>query len=127
MRRLLSGSQISLGENGLSPATHLQLCWSFENTGTIFAPNHITAKDLIKQGEHYEVVVPASEVIRAKVNEGETTTGEVIVFAWKREKLLGRFSVGFIEGLGLEGYKSFELAKRRVEYRKEMAMKARQS
>ena len=106
---------MSLGPRGLYPATHLQLCYVFEGTGSIFPPEPITAGDLVKIGDYYEATVLPKNIVRSKVNEGESSTGKVVVYAWKGEKLLGSWEVGTIEGLGLEGYKSTDLARRRVE------------
>ncbi|CAF9929962.1 MAG: hypothetical protein GOMPHAMPRED_005526 [Gomphillus americanus] len=80
---------ISLGSRGLYPATHLQLCYVFEGTGSVFPPEFITAEDLVKTGDYYEVTVLPKSIPRSKVNEGESSTGKVMVYAWKWEILLG--------------------------------------
>jgi hypothetical protein len=95
----------------LYPATHLQLCYSFEGTGEVFIPNSITSKDLIKssaKGETnlYSVQVSSGDIPRTKVSHGMTTTAEVSVYAWRREKLLGKWNVGRVESLGITGLKS---------------------
>ncbi|RDW82339.1 hypothetical protein BP6252_03451 [Coleophoma cylindrospora] len=95
----------------LYPATHLQLTYTFEGTGEIFIPNVITSKDLIEssaEGETnlYNVQVPEGEIPRPKVNHGTTSTAEVSVYAWRREKLLGKWNVGQVKGLGIVGLKS---------------------
>lgn len=95
----------------LYPATHLQLTYSFEGTGEIFIPNVITSKDLIEssaEGETnvYNVQVSSGDIPRTKVNHEMTTTAEVSVYAWRREKLLGKWNVGRVEGLGITGLKS---------------------
>lgn len=101
--------------NPLYPASHLQLSYFYESSGEIFIPNVITSKDLVNVGTEaepnlYEIQAPAEEIPRAKVNDGTTSTAEVRVYAWKGEKLLGKWVVGQVESLGLEGLKSFPLA-----------------
>jgi hypothetical protein len=95
----------------LYPATHLQLTYNFEGTGEIFIPNVITSKDLIEfsvEGESnlYSVQVSSGDIPRAKVNHGTTSTAEVSVYVWRREKLFGKWNVGRVEGLGIVGLKS---------------------
>lgn len=102
----------------LYPATKLQLSFSHQGTGEVFPPRVVTSQDLIKadepegEGEQhlYTVQVPPNEVPRAKVSHEQTTDADVSVYAWKGEKLLGKFLVGRIEGLGFEGLKSNPLA-----------------
>ncbi|KAL1880071.1 hypothetical protein Daus18300_001434 [Diaporthe australafricana] len=110
----------------LYPATHVQLTYKFEGTGEIFIPNVITSRDLEKAssieveaeaevggqaGENvYVVQAPQQEVPRPKVNEGAPSAAEVSAYAWRGEKLLGKWSVGRIEGLGIVGLKSNPLA-----------------
>lgn len=97
----------------LYPATRLQLAYVFEGTGEIFVPNAITSRDLVPADltrNLYEIEVLARDIPRAKVNHGMTSTAEVVLYAWKGEKLLGKWSVGRIEGLGIEGMKSNDLA-----------------
>ncbi|KAH8667034.1 hypothetical protein BX600DRAFT_463055 [Xylariales sp. PMI_506] len=100
----------------LYPATHLQLSYHHEGTGEVFPSDNITAQDLVKSDaddddEHlYIVQIPPKEIPRAKVNEGTSSNAEVNVYAWRREKLLGKWKVGEIEKLGFEGLKSTPLA-----------------
>lgn len=106
----------------LYPASHLQLTYKFESTGEVFIPNVITSRDLVKtsgseaeaegQTEEnlYVVQAPAREVPRPKVNEGAPSAAEVSAYAWRGEKLLGKWSVGRVEGLGIVGLKSDPLA-----------------
>lgn len=110
--------------NSLFPATHLQLSYVFACTGEIFDPEVLTAETIRSprsQGtgeaeqKLYDVMIEPSRIPRAKVNSGESPDAEVIVYAWKREKFLGKFVLGRIEGLGFVGLKEHELAKRRVE------------
>jgi hypothetical protein len=106
--------------NAMYPASHFQVVFSFAGSGQMFLPRVITPKDLKSlEGEGmenmYEAQVAADEVPRVKVNEGETTTASVSLYAWKGEKLLGKFEIGVIEGVGLEGLKSEAIHKRRVE------------
>lgn len=61
--------------------------------------------------------MPSDNIPRAKVNHGMTSTAEVTVYAWKGEKLLGKWTVGQVEGLGIEGLKSSDLAISRAEAR----------
>ncbi len=102
-------------ENPLYPATYLQLSYNHEGTGEIFPPTTITAQQLVKSGtdgdEHlYIVEVPPNEIPRTKVNEGTTSDADVSVYAWRREKLLGKWAIGRIENLGFTGLKSTPLA-----------------
>lgn len=95
----------------LYPATHLQLAYNFEGTGEVFLPKVITSKDLIGSSDEaetnlYSVQVSSEDIPRAKVNHGTTNTADVIVYAWRREKLLGKWNVGQVEGLGIVGLKS---------------------
>lgn len=99
----------------LYPATHLQLTYNFEGTGEIFIPDVVTSRDLIKSADDtepnlYEVRTPADKVPRAKVNEGAPSAAEVSAYAWRGEKLLGKWTVGRVEGLGIVGLKSNPLA-----------------
>lgn len=99
----------------LYPATRLQLSYNFEGSGEVFIPDAITYRDLVKSGDEaepnlYEVRAPADQVPRAKVNDGAPSEAEVYVYAWRGEKLLGKWTVGRIEGLGIVGLKSDPLA-----------------
>lgn len=99
----------------LYPATHLQLSYNFQGTGEVFIPDVIGPRDLVKSDDEaepnlYEVQAPADKVPRAKVNEGAPSAAEVSVYAWRGEKLLGKWTVGRVEGLGIEGLKSDPLA-----------------
>jgi hypothetical protein len=105
-------------KNPLLPASHLQVVFSYHGTGDIFLPRFITPGDLVHvpgEGDLYEAQVAGDDVPRVKVNIGETSDATVSVYAWKGEKLLGRFEIGKIEGLGLIGLKSEAIHKRRVE------------
>ena len=102
-------------ENPLYPATHLQLSYHHKGTGEIFPPATIIAQQLVKCGtdgdEHlYSVEIPPNEIPRTKVNEGTTSNADVSVYAWRREKLLGKWNIGRIENLGFTGLKSNPLA-----------------
>lgn len=68
-----------------------------------------------RTGSLYAAQVAAAEVPRVKVNEGASSAAMVSLFAWRGEKLLGKWDVGLVEGLGLEGLKSEEIHKRRVQ------------
>lgn len=99
----------------LYPATHLQLSYNFEGSGEVFIPGVIASRDLVGSGggdgpNLYEVQTPADQVPRAKVNEGAPSAAEVYVYAWRGEKLLGKWNVGRVEGLGIVGLKSDPLA-----------------
>lgn len=100
----------------LYPATHLQLSYKFEGSGDVFVPDVITSQDLVRSGSEdgteklYSVQLAPKQIPRPKVNKGATSDAEVFVYAWRREKLLGRWTVGCIQGLGLEGLKSHPLA-----------------
>jgi len=117
--------------------------FTFEGTGQIFLPRVLTGEDFApvvqtngdadadgdedgdgdgnvhadgrSSSNIYTGQVAADEVPRVKVNEGASTTATVSLFAWKGEKLLGKWDVGQIEGLGLTGLKSEEIHKRRVQ------------
>ena len=69
----------------------------------------------------YELTVESEHILRCKVNHGESPDAEVRIRAWKRDKLLGCWTVGKIEGLGLEGLKSELIHRRRVEKWKKAA------
>jgi hypothetical protein len=101
----------------LYPATHLQLCYHYEGTGDVFVPKFITSKDLnnVESGTHeeqnvFEVQVQPEDVLRAKVNHGTTNLATLIIHAWRNEKLLGKWTAGEMENLGLVGLKSHEVA-----------------
>lgn len=99
----------------LYPATHLQLSYNFEGTGNVFIPDVITSRDLAESASGaetslYEVQTPADKVPRAKVNEGAPSTAEICVYAWRGEKLLGKWTVGQVEGLGIVGLKADPLS-----------------
>ena len=108
--------------------------FTFEGTGQIFLPRVLTGEDFDPVGEGgdgdgsdggtlYTAQVAADEVPRVKVNEGASTTATISLFAWKGEKLLGKWDIGQIEGLGLTGLKSEEIHKRRVQQWKEEGRK----
>lgn len=81
--------------------------FEYAGTGTLYAPDVVTGGDLARVGEgEYELVVPAKQVPRGKVNLGATTTAQMHLHAWKGEKLLGKFKVCDVEGLGIAGYKT---------------------
>jgi hypothetical protein len=99
----------------LYPATHLQLCFKCEGTGSTFLPDVVTSRDLHLDNSTtgsilYNIELLPGSVPRMKVNHGQTTTAEVVIYAWKREKLLGNYTAGFIAELGVVGLKSTELA-----------------
>ncbi|KAJ4144276.1 hypothetical protein LMH87_003166 [Akanthomyces muscarius] len=116
-------------KNPLHPATHLQVTYFYAGSGESYVPRLIMPTDVVKTDADddsstlYEVELGPADISRVKVNEGETPDAEVRVNAWRNERLLGQFTVGVIKGLGIEGLKSWDLAKRRVEYRKEEAAK----
>lgn len=114
-------------KNPLHPATHLQVTYFYAGSGETYVPRLIMPADVVKTGEEsstlYEVELGPADISRVKVNEGETPDAEVRVNAWRNEKLLGKYTVGVIKGLGIEGLKSWDLAKRRVENWKEEAAK----
>ena len=104
-------------KNPLFPATHLQMTYSFEGTGEIFMTTLITSKDLVKldtgadaESTLFQVRIDPKDIPRPKVNHETTTDAHVRVYAWKREKLLGKWDVGDVEGLGISGLKSNDLA-----------------
>lgn len=102
----------------LYPATHLQLSYNFHDTGEVFIPRSITSERLIPvegADQRFEIQIPVEEISRAKVNHGATTDAQVAIYAWKGEKMLGKWIVCKIEGLGVEGLKSNDLAMLRVE------------
>lgn len=100
----------------LHPATHLQLSYKYRGTGEIFIPESITRERLVWiEDQLFELEVPPKDIPRAKVNHEQTTTAEVLVYAWKGEKLLGKWSVCQIEGLGIEGMKSDGVPRLRYE------------
>lgn len=105
--------------NPLFPATHLQLSYVFSNTCEVFDPVSLSSEDLSSRGgleqNLYSVIVPASRIPRAKVNGDGSLDADVILYAWKRGKLLGKWTLGRIEGLGFAGSREQQLAKRRVE------------
>lgn len=104
------------------PATRLQLSYKHQGTGEIFIPESITRERLVwVEDQLFELEVPPKDIPRAKVNHEQSTTAEVLLYAWKGEKLLGKWSVCEIEGLGIEGLKSDGVP--RVRY--ETWMKAR--
>ncbi len=107
----------------LYPATHLQLTYFYPGSGEVFVPTLIMPADVVKKHELYEVEIGVADIARVKVNEGESPDAEVRVNAWRNEKLLGKFTVDVVKGLGIEGLKSFDLAKRRVAAAKERAAK----
>lgn len=119
-------------KNPLYPATHLQLTYAYAGTGEIFVPNLIMPGDLTKspssddeQSMLYNVQISPQDIARVKVNEDESPDAEVRLYAWRNEKLLGKWTLGMIKGLGIEGLKSSDLAKKRVEHWKaEAANKA---
>lgn len=101
--------------DSLYPATYLQLSYNFEGSGEVFILDVITSKDLAKLDSEaepnlYEIETPARNVPRPKVNEGAPSAAEVFVYAWRGERLLGKWTVGRVQGLGIEGLKSDPLA-----------------
>ncbi|KAF2669589.1 hypothetical protein BT63DRAFT_425278 [Microthyrium microscopicum] len=95
----------------LYPATHLQITYNFEGSGEQFIPNPITSRDLIDASTEeevnlYSVQLSGNDIARSKVNHGMTSNADVSVYAWRREKLLGKWLVGGVEGLGIVGLKS---------------------
>ncbi|KAJ3498747.1 hypothetical protein NLG97_g887 [Lecanicillium saksenae] len=118
--------------NPLHPATHLQLTYLYPGTGEIYVPEFIMPEDVVKADDGdeasalYNIEIAPRNIVRVKVNEGETPDAEVRMNAWRNEKILGKFTLGVVEGLGIEGLKSFDVAKRRVEAWKEQK-KAAQS
>ncbi|KAJ2966105.1 hypothetical protein NQ176_g10304 [Zarea fungicola] len=117
-------------KNPLHPATHLQLTFAYAGTGEIFVPNLIMPGDLTEstsagdaQSTLYNVEISPRDIARVKVNEGESPDAEVRLYAWRKEKLLGKWVIGTIKGLGIEGLKSTDLAKKRVEHWKAEAAK----
>lgn len=101
--------------NPLYPATHLQLSFKFDGTGEVFIPDFVTPGDLARADREalsnlYEVELSANNVPRPKVNEGASSAAEIFVYAWRGERLLGKWTVGRVEGLGIEGLKSDPLA-----------------
>ena len=93
------------------------LSYNFKGTGEVHVSRQFTSQDLVlvqagsdedsEQVEPvYEINVQPEHICRVKVNHGESPDGELRVGAWKREKLLGVWTVGEIEGLGIEGLKS---------------------
>lgn len=110
-------------KNPLYPATHLQLSYNFGNTGQVFVPHYITSEHLVAvntTNNFFEIKVPVEDIPRPKVNHGATSTGEVAVYAWKDEKMLGKWEVCQIKGLGIEGLKSDDLAIRRAEIQRNL-------
>jgi len=113
----------------LFPADRLQVVFTFAGTGSIYLPNVLESKDFVPvldaaadgdgNGNLYAAQIPASEIPRVKVNEGETSAATVSLNAWRGEKLLGKWELGKVEGVGLEGLKSLDIHKRRVEQWKE--------
>lgn len=100
----------------LHPATHLQLSYKYQGTGETFVPESITRERLAWiEDQLFELEIPSKDIIRAKVNHEQTTTAEVLVYAWKGEKLLGKWSVCHIEGLGIGGMKSDGVPRLRYE------------
>lgn len=104
----------------LYPATHLQMAYYYEGTGEPISTNLITSKNLVNShadagSDIYTFEVPPDSILRAKVNHGESPQAEVRVRAWRNEKLLGMWTVGRIAKLGLEGFKSEPIHRRRVE------------
>ncbi|KAG6363682.1 hypothetical protein INS49_008783 [Diaporthe citri] len=103
----------NLPTDPLYPATHLQLSYNFEGSGKVFIPDVITSRDLVQSGSEaepslYEVQALADKVPRAKVNEGAPSAAEVYVYAWRGEKLLGKWNVGRVEGLGIVGVGKYD-------------------
>lgn len=97
----------------LYPATHLQLSFKYEGTGEIFLPAVIMSQDLhcsATVSYLYDIEVLPRSIPRAKVNHGATSTAEVVIYAWKGEKLLGNWTAGCIAELGIVGLKSTEVA-----------------
>lgn len=106
------------------PATHLTSSVHWDNSGSVYQPDQITSKDLIKSDDGadpdakiYTIEIPPNRVPRAKVDQGTSGDGEIKLYAWKNEKLLGQYGAGTIRGLGLLGFKSSEISLRRQEVR----------
>lgn len=116
-------------KNPLHPATHLQMTYFYPGSGEVYVPRFIMPAEVVKVNPDdesctlYSVELGPADINRAKVNEGETPDAELRMNVWKNEKILGRFTVGVIKGLGIEGMKSFDVAKRRVENWKAQAAK----
>lgn len=84
----------------LHPATHLQLSYIYagDKTHEIFMPRPITSEtmELLNQEEGlFEIEVAKAEIPRAKFG----IEAEVVLYAWRRENVLGRWSVGEVKGL----------------------------
>lgn len=73
----------------------------------------------------YEVVAKPEDIPRVKVTEGHGTDAEVQVRAWRRETILGAWTVGTVEKLGFEGFKSNDLSRLRVRAEQERREKAK--
>ena len=115
-------------KNPLHPATHLILAYRFDQTGEHLVDEPILPEHLVSCGTEeephlYTIEVAPKHVARVKVNEGRTTDANVGVYSWKGEKLLGRFDIGHLEGLGIAGLKSEEIHKMRVEAWREAGKK----
>lgn len=127
--------------NPLFPASHLNICFRFEGTGDVFCPDTIKSEDLqkstnsedtnapegMKSAHNYSLSIPASSIPRPKVNEGATTKAEVIAYVWRRENLLGKWTLGSVDDLGIEGLKSFPLHYQRMEAWKASNLKGAKS
>lgn len=102
--------------NPLWPATHLQMQYRYGSNTGVFVPNIIGPDRLVQleEANSFEVEIDPKDIPRCKVDDGNTSTVSVIVYAWKGEKLLGQWPVGEVERLGFEGFKSTELHKARV-------------
>lgn len=93
------------------------MAYHYEGTGEVISTNPITNKNLtdssIEEASHLHTfeVLPES-ILRVKVNHGESPAAEIRVRARRHEKLLGMWSVGCIENLGLEGCKSEPIHRR---------------
>lgn len=115
--------------NPIHPATHVKLSYTFKGSGEIFVADSIQPEAFTKTHADdeastlYDLAIAAEHVACVKVNEGETPDGEANLFFWKNEKILNKVTVGPIKGLGIEGLKSFDVARRRVENWKEQAAK----
>lgn len=108
----------------LWPATHLTTSVHWDNSGSVYQPDQITSKDLIKSDDGddpdakiFTIEIPPKRVPRAKVDEGTSGDAEIKLYAWKNERLLGQYDAGTIRGLGLIGFKASEISLRRQEVR----------
>lgn len=105
-------------KNPLHPATHLNMEYFYDGTGAVMGHDQITADRLEcvdMEQKLFLLRVPPEGILRVKVNHGESADAEVRVCAFKDFKLLDKWVVGQIKGLGLEGFKSEPIHLKRVE------------